>query len=130
MKKVVFVCTHNAGRSQMAETFFNLLASGKAIATSAGVAPEEHVGPQSTKAMLEIGIDIRHKKPQLLTADIIKDADRVINMGCHIEEAGVTIDVPTEDWALDDPKGKPMDEVRQIRDRIRAKVEELIRETT
>jgi arsenate reductase len=114
----------------MAEAFFNHLAQGKAVAISAGVEPEEHIGPLSTKAMLEIGIDISRKKPKMLTSDILKDADRVINMGCRIEETCLEITVPTENWALDDPQERPMAEVRRTRDIIRTKVEELIKEIT
>jgi len=112
----------------MAEAFFNHLAQGRAVAISAGVTPAAHIGINSAKAMLEVGIDISRQKPKMLTLEMLKGAERVINMGCRIEEACLEISVPTEDWGLDDPKGKPIDTVRQTRDSIKAKVEELIKE--
>jgi len=128
MKKVVFVCVHNAGRSQMAEAFFNHLARGKAVAISAGVTPATRVSPNVVKAMKEADIDIRHQKPKMLTFEMLQGAERVITMGCSVEEACPATRVPTEDWGLSDPEGKPLAEIRPIRDQIRAKVEELVRE--
>ncbi len=128
MKKVVFVCGHNAGRSQMAEAFFNHLARGRAVAISAGVTPSTQVIPTVVDAMREAGIDISQQKPKRLTPEMLQDAERVITMGCSVEEACPATHVPSEDWGLDDPEGKPIDEVRQIRDQIRAKVEKLVKE--
>lgn len=127
-KKVLFVCVHNVGRSQMAEAFFNSLAKGKALATSAGTKPSSEVSPVVIAAMLEVGIDIRQQKPKPLTPEMLESADRVITMGCGVEEVCPASFVPTEDWALEDPKGKPVEKVRQIRDEIKAKVEALLRE--
>jgi len=128
MKKVLFVCVHNSGRSQMAEAFFNLYAAGKAQAFSAGTRPASHTDRNLVEAMKEVGMDIRMQRPKMLTADMIKDADRVINMGCEVESVCPTALVPMEDWQLEDPEGKPIEKVRQIRGEIEAKVKSLIDE--
>lgn len=112
----------------MAEAFFNHLAGGKAVAISAGITPAAQVIPTVIAAMREAGIDISQQKPKMLTFEMLQGAERVITMGCSVEEACPATRVPTEDWELDDPRGKPIAEVRQIRDKIRAKVEELVRE--
>jgi len=127
MKKVLFVCVHNAGRSQMAEAFFNQIATGKAVAISAGTQPANEVDPVVVEAMREVGIDISRQKPKMLTFEMLKSADRVITMGCNVAEACPASLVPTEDWELDDPEGKPIERVRQIRDKIKTKVDELVR---
>jgi arsenate reductase len=128
VKKVLFVCVHNSGRSQIAEAFFNHLAKSKALATSAGTKPASQVNPTVVEAMLEVGIDLRNRKPKLLTLEMLENADRVITMGCSVEEVCPASFIPTEDWELEDPEGKPVEKVRQIRDEIKAKVEALIRE--
>lgn len=128
MKKVVFVCVHNSGRSQMAEAFFNHLAKGKAVAISAGVTPAAQVNPAVIEVMREAGIDISHQRPKMLTLEMLQGAERVITMGCSVKEACPATRVPSEDWELDDPQGKPLAELRRIRDRIKAKVEELLKE--
>ena len=125
MKKVLFVCVHNAGRSQMAEAFFNRLAEGKALALSAGTEPASRVNPVVVKVMREVGIDVSHQESKLLTLEMLENADRVITMGCSVEKACPASFVPTEEWNLEDPEGKPIEEVRQIRDKIKAGVEEL-----
>jgi arsenate reductase len=112
----------------MAEAFFNHLAKGKAVAISAGTQPAAHTDSNVVKAMREAGIDISNQRPKMLTFEMLQDAERVITMGCSVEEACPATLVPTEDWELEDPEGKPIEEVRQIRDKIKAKVEELIRE--
>jgi arsenate reductase len=112
----------------MAEAFFNHLIQGKAIATSAGTEPARQVNSTVVQAMLEVGIDIRNQKPKLLTLEMLENADRVITMGCSVEQACPASFVPTEDWELDDPEGKPIERVRQIRDEVKAKVEGLIKE--
>lgn len=126
MKKVLFVCVHNAGRSQMAEAFFSRLAEGKALALSAGTEPASRVNPVVVKVMSEVGIDVSHQEPKLLTLEMLKNVDRVITMGCSVEKACPASFVPTEDWELDDPEGKPIEEVRQIRDKTKTRVEELL----
>ena len=122
MKTVLFVCVHNAGRSQMAEAFFNQLATGKAQALSAGTEPGEHVHPGVVQAMKEVGIDISGNKPKLLTQELLTKADRVVTMGCMDEDVCPASFVQTEDWALEDPKGEPLEKVREIRDEIKARV--------
>ena len=128
MKKVLFVCVHNSGRSQMAEAFFNQLAKGEAVATSAGTRPAAHVDRNVADAMCEVGIDIRQQRPKPLTFEMVESADRVITMGCGVDEVCPASFIPTEDWELSDPEGKPIEEVREVRDGIKARVEKLIAE--
>ena len=109
----------------MAEAFFNSLDKDKASATSAGTRPSSRVNSVVVEAMLEVGIDIRKQKPKLLTFEMVESADRVITMGCGVEEVCPASFIPTEDWELEDPEGKPIEKVRQIRDEIKARVEEL-----
>ena len=101
------------------------MAKGKAKATSAGTQPSEAVNPTVVEAMREVGLEIEDKKPKLLTAEMLESADRVITMGCSVEKACPATFVPTEDWQLDDPAGKPIEEVRQIRDEVKDKVHHL-----
>ncbi|MBN1863044.1 MAG: arsenate reductase ArsC [Dehalococcoidales bacterium] len=128
MKEVLFVCIHNAGRSQMAEGFFNHLAQGKATSESAGTKPAREISPTVIAAMSEVGIDIRNQHPKPLTLEMLEKADRVITMGCQAAEVCPASFVTTEEWQLSDPKGAPIEEVRRIRDQIKAKVESLIKE--
>lgn len=128
MKKVLFVCTHNAGRSQMAEAFFNKMVKEKAKGFSAGTQPSDKVNPIVVEAMREVGIDIHHKKPKMLTLEMMEGVDRVITMGCGAEGVCPASFVPTEDWQLDDPEGKPIEQVRQIRDEVKTRVKKLIKE--
>ena len=127
MNKVLFICVHNSGRSQMAEAFFNQMAKGKAIAISAGTKPAAHKDANVVEAMHEVGIDISNQKPKLLTPEILEDADRVFTMGCSVEETCPVSFVPAEDWKLEDPEGQPMEKVRQIRDEIKDRVRALIK---
>ena len=129
MRTVLFVCLHNSGRSQMAEAFFNQLAQGKARALSAGTSPAQSVDPTVVEAMKEVGIDISKNKPKALTPEMIDQANLVITMGCGAEAACPASWVETRDWNLEDPKGKPIDKVREIRDEIKARVVELLEET-
>ncbi len=128
MKKVLFVCVHNAGRSQMAQAFFNQMAKGKAKGLSAGTQPSDKVNPIVIEAMREVGIDISRRKPKMLTFKMLEDVDRVITMGCGVEGVCPASFVPTEDWQLEDPEGKPIERVRQIRDEVKARIEKLIKE--
>jgi arsenate reductase (thioredoxin) len=130
MKTVLFVCVHNSGRSQMAEAFFNKLAGGRAQALSAGTQPAEVVNPMVVEAMREAGINIVGNKPKLLTMDMVKKAERMITMGCGAEAGAVcpASFIETEDWALEDPKGKSLEQVRKIRDEIKERVNKLIKE--
>lgn len=130
IKTVLFVCVHNSGRSQMAEAFFNKLASGKAQAISAGTQPASAVNPVVVEAMREAGINIGGNKPKLLTFDMVKNADRMITMGCGAEAEAVcpASFIETEDWALEDPKGKSLEQVRKVRDEIKERVKKLVKE--
>ncbi len=130
MKTVLFVCVHNSGRSQMAEAFFSQLAMGAAQAFSAGTQPADKVNPVVVEAMREVGIDISNNKPKGLTMDMVEKADRMITMGCGAEAEAVcpTSFIQTEDWALEDPKGKSLEQVRKIRDEIRDRVMGLLKE--
>jgi arsenate reductase (thioredoxin) len=128
MKKVLFVCVHNSGRSQMAEAFFNHYASGKATAISAGIQPASHVDRTVVEAMKELGIDISSNRSKLLTPEMMEGVDRAITMGCGVEGVCPATFVPGEDWHLEDPEGKPIEKVREIRDEIEAKVKTLIQE--
>ena len=132
MKSVVFVCVHNSGRSQMAETFFNQMAEGKALAVSAGTQPGDKVNPVVVEAMRESGIDISGSKPKMLTMEMVEKADKMITMGCGADAGGLcpASFIETEDWALDDPKGKTVAEVRVIRDEIKRRVSDLLRKIT
>ena len=126
MFKVIFACVHNAGRSQMAATFFNQLADpAKARAISAGTEPGERVHPEVLAVMQEIGIDLVHAKPQKLTEGLAKDAQLLITMGCG-DKCPYVPGLRRDDWPLRDPKGLPLDDVRSIRDGVRRRVKELI----
>ena len=126
--KVVFACVVNAGRSQMAAAFFNTLADPtRARAISAGTRPEKAVHPEVISAMGEKGIDLSTARPQYLSTDLIKDAHIVITMGCG-DDCPLIPGVERDDWPMDDPKGRPLETVRRIRDEIAKKVAELIRE--
>jgi arsenate reductase len=128
MKKILFVCVHNAGRSQIAEAFFNHYAKGKAQAFSAGTHYASRIDPIVVEAMAERGIDISNKRPKMLTLEMLGVADKVISMGCGVEGVCPATFVPTEDWQLEDPEGKPIEQVRGIRDEIEAKVKRLLEE--
>jgi len=126
MKKVLFVCVENAGRSQIAEAFANEYGKGKLIASSAGNKPADKVNSIVVEAMKEKGIDISMNKPKLLTYQMTQDADLIITMGCN--DQGICpgpFFKPTIDWKLEDPKDKPIEKVREIRDKIERLVQEL-----
>ncbi|MGV5050320.1 arsenate reductase ArsC [Rhodococcus pyridinivorans] len=126
---VLFVCVHNAGRSQMAAGFLSRLAGDHITVRSAGSAPAEEVNPAAVAAMAEVGIDISGENPKILTADAVQTSDVVITMGCG-DTCPVFPGTCYRDWVLDDPAGRGLDAVRPIRDEIRAKVEALIAELT
>ena len=124
---VLFVCVHNAGRSQMAAGYLQHLAGDRVQVLSAGTAPKDQVNPSAIAAMAEEGIDIATSTPKVLTDDSVKASDYVITMGCG--DACPFFPGKTYlDWPLSDPAGKGVEEVRPIRDEIRAKVEALIAE--
>jgi len=127
VKKVIFVCVHNSGRSQMAEAFAKRLGNGKIIAESAGTEPADKLNPTVVTAMEEIGYDMSGHHPKMLTLEMLDSADRMITMGCGADAATCPAAfIPTEDWGLDDPKGQPIEAVGEIRDEIKARVEKLL----
>lgn len=127
MTTVIFACVHNAGRSQMAAAFFNALADpAKVHALPAGTAPGERVHPEVVSVMREEGIDLEGARPQRLTEDLARSAGMLITMGCG-DACPVVPNLERDDWPLDDPKGKPVERVREIRDEVRARVEALLR---
>ncbi|WP_305091637.1 arsenate reductase ArsC [Prescottella sp. R16] len=126
---VLFVCVHNAGRSQMAAGFLTALAGDRIEVRSAGSAPADQVNPAAVEAMAEIGIDISTQSPKILTADAVQASDVVITMGCG-DTCPVFPGKSYRDWTLDDPAGQGVDAVRPIRDEIRVRVEALIAELT
>lgn len=126
MNRVIFACVHNAGRSQMAAAFFNALAAPeKARAISAGTQPGEHVHPEVIAVMREVGIDLAGVRPQRLTADLAKGARLLVTMGCG-DECPVVPGARRDDWPLQDPKGRPIERVRALREEIKARVELLV----
>ena len=126
MTTVIFACVHNAGRSQMAAAFFNALADPrKARALSAGSSPGQRVHPEVVTAMREVGIDLSGAVPQKLTQAVASQAQLLVTMGCG-DDCPYVPGLRTDDWPLEDPKGKPIDEVRRIRDDIRARVAALV----
>ncbi|WNG39187.1 arsenate reductase ArsC [Archangium violaceum] len=126
MRTVIFACVHNAGRSQMAAAFFNALADPtKARGVSAGTQPGERIHPEVQSAMAEVGIDLSRAKPQRLTDELARDAHWLITMGCG-EACPHVPGLKRGDWPLEDPKGKPVERVRQIRDEVRLRVSELL----
>jgi len=129
MKKNLFVCVENAGRSQMAEAFANHYGKGKLIALSAGVMLADRVHPVVVEVMKERGIDISMNQPRLLTMKMVEEADQIITMGCSVEKfCPAPLLKNVIDWGLEDPKGKPIEEVRKIRDEIETKILKLIAE--
>lgn len=134
MKKVLFVCIHNSGRSQMGEAFANRLGKGVIEAQSAGTQPAESLNPTVVEAMHEIGYDMSGHYPKMMTDEMVDSADRIITMGCGLDvESGEgatcpAVFVPTEDWGLDDPHGRPIEKVRGIRDEIERRVAKLVSE--
>jgi arsenate reductase len=126
MSTVIFACVHNAGRSQMAAAWFNQFADpSKAHAVSAGTEPGPRVHPEVQEAMKEVDIDLSGAKPQLLTDALATDAQMLITMGCG-DACPYVPGLKRDDWPLEDPKGKPVERVREIRDDIRARVSDLV----
>jgi protein-tyrosine-phosphatase len=125
MPIVLFLCVHNAGRSQMALGWFNHLASGRAVAWSGGSEPGIEINPAAIAAMSEVGIDITQEFPKPWTDEIIRAADVVVTMGCG-DACPIFPGKRYEDWTLDDPTGKTLEQVRPIRDDIRRRVDNLL----
>jgi arsenate reductase len=124
---VLFVCLHNAGRSQMAAGYLNQLSGGEIEVRSAGSEPADKINPVAVQAMAEEGIDIAPERPKILTTEAVEASDVVITMGCG-DSCPYYPGKRYEDWVLDDPAGQDLDQVRPIRDQIRRRVENLIGE--
>jgi arsenate reductase (thioredoxin) len=122
---VMFVCVHNAGRSQMAAAFLTSLSQGAIEVRSAGSQPADRINPSAVEAMAEVGIDMSEEVPKVLTTEAVKESDVVITMGCG-DECPYFPGKRYEDWVLEDPAGKGVESVRPIRDEIRGRIEELI----
>ena len=122
---VLFVCVHNAGRSQMAAGFLQHVAGDRIEVRSAGSAPADSINPVAVEAMAELGIDITAEQPKILTPEAVQDSDVVITMGCG-DECPYFPGKRYEDWVLADPAGQGIEAVRPIRDEIRSRVEALI----
>jgi arsenate reductase len=130
-KRILFVCVENAGRSQIAEAFANKYGKNKFEISSGGNKPAEKVNPVVVEVMKEKCIDISQNKPKLITFQMAQDADLIVTMGCN--DQGICpgpFFKPTIDWKLEDPKGKPIEKVRKIRDDIEQRVQKLLMETS
>jgi arsenate reductase len=126
MNTVLFACVHNAGRSQMAAALFNLEADpARARAVSAGTQPGERVHPVVVEAMKELGIDLSELRPRLLTNELARSVSLLVTMGCG-EACPAIPGLRREDWPLEDPKNRPIEEVRRIRDGIRERIQDLV----
>jgi protein-tyrosine-phosphatase len=125
--EVLFVCVHNAGRSQMAAGLLKLRSGGRVQARSAGSAPGEQINPAAVEAMREVGVDLSEEFPKPLTDEHVRAADVVVTMGCG-DACPIFPGKRYEDWELDDPAGQDLETVRQIRDEIDARVQRLISE--
>lgn len=124
---VLFVCIHNAGRSQMAAGWLTHLAGDDVEVRSAGSVPAERINPVAVEAMREVGIDIAGRTPKVLTTDAVRASDVVITMGCG-DSCPIFPGKRYEDWILTDPAGQPIEVVREVRDEIRARIEKLLSE--
>lgn len=128
MKKILFVCVENAGRSQMAEAFFKKFMPKGFEVISAGTKPSDKVNPIVLQAMNEIGIDIKNHIPKHISQQIISESEKAVNMGCIDKDSCPTLFLKDVlDWQIPDPKGKPIEQVREIRDQIQSKVMALIK---
>ncbi len=125
MASVLFVCLHNAGRSQMSQALLERKAAGRHVALSAGTTPAEHVHPEVVQAMQELGIDLSGRRPALLTRELSEQADIVVTMGCG-DECPYIPGKRYIEWNLPDLKGRPLDEVRAIRDDIARRIDSLL----
>jgi arsenate reductase len=125
-KTILFVCVENAGRSQMAEGFFKKYAPEGFVPASAGTKPISQIDPLAIQVMNEIGIDISKQKPKDLSEDMMRNSDKIINMGCMDNNFCPTLFIPKViDWGIEDPKGKQIEQVREIREEIERRIKEL-----
>ena len=128
-KTILFVCVENAGRSQMAEAFFRKYAPDDYEPKSAGTHHKSQINPLAVQVMKEVGIDISNQKPKEMTEDMIRNATKIINMGCMDKNFCPTSFVHNViDWGIEDPKGKPIEKVKEIRDEIERRVKEIVEE--
>jgi arsenate reductase (thioredoxin) len=127
MARALFVCLHNAGRSQMSQALFERAASGRHTASSAGTSPAEHVHPEVIAAMRELDIDLSGRRPELLTDELAEQADVIVTMGCG-DACPYIPGKRYEDWDLPDPSGHPLEEVRATREEILRRVSALVAE--
>ena len=126
-KNVLFVCVENAGRSQMVEAFFKKYAKNQFNVISAGTSPSSHLNPIVVSVMNELGIDLENQKPQLLSSSMIENSNKTVNMGCMDKESCPSLFVKdVDDWNIEDPKGKSIEDVRKIRDQIKNDVLNLL----
>ena len=126
-KNILFVCVENAGRSQMAEAFFKKYAKNQFNVISAGTSPSSHLNPIVVSVMNELGIDLENQKPQLLSSSMIENSNKTVNMGCMDKESCPSLFVKdVDDWNIEDPKGKSIEDVRKIRDQIKNDVLNLL----
>ena len=126
-KNILFVCVENAGRSQMAEAFFKKFAKNRFNVISAGTSPSSNLNPIVVSVMEEIGIDLKNQNPQLLSSSMIENSNKTVNMGCMDKESCPSLFVKdVENWNIDDPKGKSIENVRKIRDQIEKDVLNLL----
>ena len=126
-KNVLFVCVENTGRSQMAEAFFKKYAKNQFNVISAGTSPSSHLNPIVVSVMNELGIDLENQKPQLLSSSMIENSNKTVNMGCMDKESCPSLFVKdVDDWNIEDPKGKSIEDVRKIRDQIKNDVLNLL----
>ena len=126
-KTVLFVCVHNAGRSQMAAGFMKAIGKEKVNVLSAGSMPKDQINPVAVEVMKEVGIDISNNQPKILTTESVKESDVVITMGCG-DACPIFPGKRYEDWQLEDPAGKDLETVRRIRDEIKSRIEVLLSE--
>jgi arsenate reductase (thioredoxin) len=126
-RTILFVCIQNAGRSQMAEAFFRKYAPEGYESLSAGTKPTSEVNPIAIQALKEVGIDISKHRPKDITEDMLRNSSRIVNMGCMDKDWCPTVFVPNlVDWGIEDPKGKSIEKIREIRDEIEERVKGLI----
>jgi len=126
---ILFVCVENSCRSQMAEAFFNFYARKKGVdayAESGGAKPASQVNPLAVEVMREVGIDISSQKPKILESEMVKKAERIITMGCKVKDACPALFVETEDWEIEDPAEKGIEKFREVREKIKKKVNKLL----
>ena len=126
-KTVLFVCVENVGRSQMAEGFFRKYAPRGYMTISAGTKPSGDINPLAIEVMKEVGIDISNQKSKEMTEDMMRNSTKILNMGCMDKSFCPTLFIPNLiDWGIEDPKGKPIEQVREIRDDIEQRVKQLV----